>query len=231
MESSVVLLSGGQDSTTCLYWALARGHVVAAVSFDYGQRHRFELEAAKEIAAGAGVKHYLLSMPVLSELSDSDLIAGGSPIKADGGYKDREAPNGLPTSFVPGRNALFLTAASALAVKLGANRVVTGVCQTDYSGYPDCRLDFVRALEVAVNLALPSGCGPIAIDTPLMHATKAETVAMAMGLDGCYQALAKSVTCYYGKRPGCGVCPACTIRAKGFADAGYPDPAQVETAA
>lgn len=134
-------------------------------------------------------------------------------------------PEGLPTSFVPGRNALFLTLAGAVAVKLGAKSIVTGTCQTDYSGYPDCRREFIDAQELALTLAMPSSSGPIKIHTPMMFMTKAETVSLARSLQGCWDALALSITCYNGQRPGCGTCPACVLREKGFAEAGESDPA------
>jgi len=227
-SKAVVLLSGGQDSTTCLFFAIAEhgaGNVVA-VSVDYGQRHRVELEAARDIARLAGVaEHVVLDTSVLKQLGDSALV-NGAAIEADGGRADIEAPSGLPTSFVPGRNMIMLAFAAAVAVKHGAKHIYTGVCQTDYSGYPDCRREFIDAMQRAATLAMPSSSGPLEVVTPLMHLTKAETVAMARGLgDGCWTALAKTVTCYHGQRPGCGVCPACELRAAGFAEAGETDPA------
>ena len=134
-------------------------------------------------------------------------------------------PQGLPTSFVPGRNALLLTLAASFAATLDARDVVTGVCQTDYSGYPDCREEFVTAMQAALNLAMPSSLRPMRLHTPLMHLTKAETVALARRLPGAWDALALSVTCYNGQRPGCEVCPACALRGRGFDEAGEIDPA------
>lgn len=225
MSKSIVLLSGGQDSTTCLFWALTMFDEVRAVSLVYGQRHAAEVEAARTIAEVAEVEHDVVRLPVLGELSDSDLVRKETPIGAEGGRPDVAMPQGLPTSFVPGRNALFLTVAAAYAVKHGARDIVAGVCQTDYSGYPDCRREFIDAQERALTLAMPSSAGPIRIHTPLMHMTKAETVRLARRLDGCWHALRYSLTCYNGKRPGCGACPACALRAKGFADANEVDPA------
>jgi len=224
-KSVLVVLSGGQDSTTCLHWALSRFEEVHAVTFDYGQRHRLEVEAAKEIGKKAGVKsHTLLPLDVLKAIGDSALIEGSqTPLQGEGGRADTAMPQGLPTSFVPGRNLLFLSAAGALAVKLGCETLVTGVCQTDYSGYPDCREEFIKALEVALCLAMPSS-SPIRIETPLMHLSKKESVELAVSLEGCLESLALSVTCYNGLRPGCGTCPACVLRAKGFEEAGIPDP-------
>jgi 7-cyano-7-deazaguanine synthase len=221
----LVVLSGGQDSTTCLYWAKREFSVLAAVSFFYGQRHASELEAAKEIARKAGVLHWNFNLPILGELGDSALVNTEKELLGSGGRPDVAMPDGLPTSFVPGRNALFLVSAAALAVKLGFKNIVTGVCQTDYSGYPDCRREFIDALEKAVTLAMPTSSGPIQVHTPMMTLTKAETVKLARELPDCWDALALSVTCYHGKRPGCGTCPACDLRAKGFAEAGELDPA------
>lgn len=224
-QRAVVLLSGGQDSTTCLFWAKAKFGEVHAVSINYGQRHRVELERAAEIAKLAGVaSHVVLDLPALGQIADADLVREDTAIAASGGYADDKAPEGLPTSFVPGRNLLFLTLVSAVAAKLGTCNVVTGVCQTDYSGYPDCREEFVDAMQSAINKGFPSS-RPIHIHTPLMHLTKADTVRLAVELgDDCMRALGRSVTCYYGKVPGCGECPACTIRARGFSVAAVADP-------
>ncbi len=237
MSKAIVLLSGGQDSTTALYWALQNFDYVEAVSFDYGQRHGAELSAAMKIFdlvldEGRIDRHWRLDIPALFELNDSALVRhragpeGASDVAASGGYGDREAAGGLPTSFVPGRNLLMLSLAAARAVKSGIHSIVTGVCQTDYSGYPDCRREFIDSLERTLGLAMPSSCGPFRILTPLMHLTKAETVRLARRLPGCWKALALTVTCYEGKRPGCGACPACELRAKGFAEAGEVDPAE-----
>lgn len=230
MNNAVVLLSGGQDSTTCLFWAVTMFDKVRALSIVYGQRHKAEVDAAREIAAVAEVPHDVYRIPVLGQLADSDLVRAEAEIAGDGGRPDVAMPQGLPTSFVPGRNALFLTVAAAYAVKHGARDIVTGVCQTDYSGYPDCRREFIDAQERALTLAMPSSAGPIRVHTPLMHMTKAETVRLAKRLDGCWHALRYSLTCYNGQRPGCGTCPACALRAKGFAEAGEADPAVVACA-
>ncbi len=224
--TTIVLLSGGQDSVTCLYWALReRGPNIVAVSILYGQRHRAELAAARDVAARASVRHLVLDAQVLGALGDSDLVREGTEIKGAGGRPDHAMPEGLPTSFVPARNLLFLTLAAAVACREGAKEIVTGVCQTDYSGYPDCRREFIDAFERAATLALPTSSGPMKVTTPLMQMTKAETVHLARTLPGCWEALARTVTCYQGQRPGCGECPACALRARGFSDAGEIDPA------
>lgn len=228
-NDAVVLLSGGQDSTTCLFWAKERFDTVYSLSVFYGQRHQAELDAAREIAAMAGTPHEVVEMPSLQRISSgSALVNAALELRGDGGLGDKTMPNGLPTSFVPGRNLMFLSLASSYAVKVGAKTVVTGVCQTDYSGYPDCRHEFIEAFAEAATRAMPSDCGPLQVHTPLMHLTKAETVHLAASLGGdAWQALGRSLTCYNGQRPGCGKCPACELRAAGFADAGVQDPADV----
>lgn len=225
---AIVLFSGGQDSTTCLCYAIhehGADHVLA-LSVDYGQRHSPELDAARAIARQLGVQHEVIDTSVLKQLGGSALVSD-STLSGTGGFGDAEAPGGLPTSFVPGRNMLFLAFASAVAVKHGARLIYTGVCQTDYSGYPDCRADFIKSMNKTIDFAMPSECGPFEIRTPLMFLTKAETVRLARELgDSCWQALALSLTCYNGERPGCGTCPACELRAKGFELAGELDPAE-----
>ncbi len=231
MKTTVVLFSGGQDSTTCLYLAKKIADRVVALSVNYGQRHALEIQAAREIAARAGVEHVVIDLPEYGALvaPSSALIAGaqavGAPeLRAEGGIVDAAMPHGLPTSFVPGRNALLLTLAASYAATIGARDVMTGVCQTDYSGYPDCREEFVQAMAAALSLAMPSSLRPVQIHAPLMHLTKAQTVDLARSLPGAWEALALSVTCYNGQRPGCGSCPSCLLRAKGFAEAGQTDP-------
>ncbi|OPZ76583.1 MAG: 7-cyano-7-deazaguanine synthase [Actinobacteria bacterium ADurb.Bin444] len=217
---AVVVLSGGQDSTTCLYHARRRHPHIHAITFAYGQRHQSELSASRLIARMAGVAtHRVVDLSPYGALVASALTDPKLPVAPEGGMGN------LPSTFTPGRNLVFLTIAASWAVSMGAWEVYTGVCQTDYSGYPDCRLETIAALEVAINLGLPEGHG-ICFDTPLMHMTKAEMVKLAASLDGCMEALAESVTCYHGKVPGCGACPACVLRAKGFAEAGIADPAQ-----
>lgn len=230
MEKAIVLLSGGQDSTTALGWARQRFDCTA-LSIHYGQRHVAELEAADLVARTYAVPHVLEQLPVLQHVGGSALVDPGQHLQAAGGYVDKEAPQGLPTSFVPGRNLLFLSIAGAYAVRVGAKVIVTGVCQTDYSGYPDCRQSFINAMEKVLDEAMPSGCGPFTIHTPLMNLSKADTVRMALDLPGTWAALHYSVTCYEGRRPGCGRCGACELRRKGFAEAGVRDPAGLDEVA
>jgi 7-cyano-7-deazaguanine synthase len=214
MSSAILLLSGGQDSTTCLYWAKERFETVYALTFDYGQRHRIEIEAAERIARLASVKeHKTLQVPELSQL-------GGSSLTTEIMMDEHGGRGDLPNSFVPGRNILFLTLAAAWAYQLECHDLVGGMCQTDYSGYPDCRRATMDSLETTLRLGME---WDITIHTPLMFLTKCETVLLAQAVRAM-DALAYSHTCYEGKRPPCGVCPACKLRAKGFAEANVPDP-------
>jgi 7-cyano-7-deazaguanine synthase len=223
-EVAMVLFSGGQDSTTCLAWALDRFDNVETIGFDYGQRHAIELEVRNIALASLrrdfpdwgqrlGEDH-LLDLSVLGEISETALTRGGEIAMQT---------NGLPNTFVPGRNLMFLTFAAALAYRRGAKHVVTGVCETDYSGYPDCRDDTMKALQVALNLGMQSR---FVIHTPLMWIDKSATWAMARDLGG--DPLVDIIrtdthTCYVGERDvphrwgyGCGSCPACDLRREGY---------------
>lgn len=211
--SALVVFSGGQDSTTCLYWALNRFQRVEAVTFDYGQRHRIELEAAKKISELAQVRQVVLHDSTLSTL-------GGNSLTSDLPIESLGATSGLPNTFVPGRNILFLVLAAAYAYKLGISDIVTGVCQTDYSGYPDCRRETIDSIERTLELGMEK---KFTIHTPLMWLTKAQTVTLAEK-EGAIGALAFSHTCYEGVFPPCRKCPACILRAKGFEEAGVVDP-------
>ena len=216
-ERALVVLSGGQDSTTCLYWAMKRfgKAAVESVTFDYGQRHRIELDCATTIAANAGVENTRLPIDTFSALGGTALTDHAIDVEAS-----LDSVSQLPNTFVPGRNLIFLIYAAALAYQRGITRLVTGVAQTDYSGYPDCREETIAALANAINLGMETR---IVIDTPLMHLSKAETVKLAVEV-GALEALADSHTCYNGQRPPCGECPACVLRAKGFSEAGIADP-------
>lgn len=214
-EHALVLLSGGQDSTTCLYWALDRfgREAVRTLSFDYGQRHRVELACAGDIAAHAGVPHEILTVDTLRQLGGNALTDAGLAITPG-------AAGGLPNTFVPGRNLIFLIYAAAFAWQRGIRHLVTGVAQTDYSGYPDCREQTIVALVKALELGMDFD---FELHTPLMHRSKKETVLLARDLRAL-DAMALTHTCYEGSRPPCGRCPACELRAKGFAEAGIADP-------
>jgi len=224
-QSALVLFSGGQDSTTCLAWALERFERVETVGFDYRQRNRVELEARPKVraaivaafprwAARLGEDH-VIDLAALAAISDSAMTRDVAiAARADG----------LPNTFVPGRNLLFLTFAAALAYRRGLKRLVGGMCETDYSGYPDCRDDAIKALQVALNIGMATR---LVVETPLMWIDKAATWRLARDLGG--ETLVGIVreethTCYEGDRShrhewgrGCGQCPACALRAAGYA--------------
>jgi 7-cyano-7-deazaguanine synthase len=216
-EKALVVLSGGQDSTTCLYWAIQKfgKDVVETVTFDYGQRHRIELDCAAKIATDVNLRNTLLPIDTFSVIGGSALTEQG--ISVESGL---DPETDLPNTFVPGRNLIFLTFSAAFAYQRGCRHLVTGVAQTDYSGYPDCREDTMLALQTAIRLGMDS---EIQIHTPLMHLSKKETVELARDL-GALDAMADTHTCYEGSQPPCMECPACVLRAKGFAEAGIPDP-------
>jgi 7-cyano-7-deazaguanine synthase len=221
---ALVLFSGGQDSTTCLAWALDRFETVETVGFDYGQRHRVELDCRARIADGLRAMNpiwaaqlgqdHTLDLAVLGQVSDSALTR-------DAAIEMRA--NGLPSTFVPGRNLVFLTLAAALAYRRGLDAIVGGMCETDYSGYPDCRDRTIKALQTALNLGMDR---EFTLETPLMWMDKAATWRLAESLGG--PALVQLIradthTCYLGERGtlhewghGCGTCPACELRAKGY---------------
>jgi len=217
-ERVLVVLSGGQDSTTCLYWAISEfggNEYLETITFDYGQRHRIELESAQKVAEIAGVPNTIIPINTFNELGASSLTDKSIEVKGE-----LNPVNNLPNSFVPGRNLIFLTFAAAFAYKKGINHIVTGVTQTDYSGYPDCRFNTIQALNVSINLGMESD---FIIHTPLMFKTKAETIKLAQEC-GAMEVLAWSHTCYNGQYPPCGKCPSCIIREKGFEEAGIKDP-------
>ncbi|MGL6045636.1 MAG: 7-cyano-7-deazaguanine synthase QueC [Vogesella sp.] len=221
---ALVVLSGGQDSTTCLYWALREFGAanVEAVTFDYGQRHRVELDCARKIAQLAGVRQTVLPIDTFAAIGGNALT--DDSIAPEEGARD-DADTALPNTFVPGRNLVFLSFAAALAYTRGIEHVVTGVAQTDYSGYPDCRENTLKALELALRLGMDSR---VTLHTPLMFMSKADTVRLAQDV-GAMDAMAWSHTCYNGGVPPCGRCASCELRAKGFAEAGVADPLVVRT--
>jgi 7-cyano-7-deazaguanine synthase len=210
-RKAVVVFSGGQDSTTCLLYAVQQYDEVHAITFDYGQRHVQEIEVARQIAADLGLAaHKVLDVGLLNELAVSALTRDAIPVSND------LQENGLPNTFVPGRNILFLTLAAIYAYQVGADTVITGVCETDFSGYPDCRDEFVKALNHAVKLGMERD---VKFDTPLMWLNKAETWALADKIGRLDYVRQKTLTCYNGViGDGCGECPACKLRAKGLHD-------------
>jgi 7-cyano-7-deazaguanine synthase len=221
---ALVLFSGGQDSTTCLAWALERFERVETIGFDYGQRHRIELDQRAVLReALAGLKpewaqrlgpDHLIELSALGAISDTALTNAKA---IEMGEKN------LPNTFVPGRNLIFLTFAAAVAYRRGSKRIVGGMCETDFSGYPDCRDDAIKAMQVALNIGMESR---FVLETPLMWLDKAQTWALAQDLGGgaLVEAIVEhSATCYLGARGarhvwgyGCGECPACRLRAEGF---------------
>ncbi len=209
MSKAVVVFSGGQDSTTCLIQALTQYDEVHAITFDYGQRHRQEITIAQSLGKQLGVaSHKVLDVTVLNELAISALTRDAIEVS------NELMENGLPNTFVPGRNILFLTLAGIYAYQIGADTVITGVCETDFSGYPDCRDQFVKAMQSALEQGMDR---QLQIKTPLMWLNKAETWALA----DKYQSLAlvrdETLTCYNGiKGTGCGTCPACILRNQGL---------------
>ena len=224
-ETALVLFSGGQDSTVCLAWALERFSRVETIGFDYGQRHAIELSVRARLrekmsalkpgwAARLGNDH-MIKLDALAAISDTALTRQTAIEIAD---------SGLPTTFVPGRNLMFFCFAGALAYRRGARHLVAGMCETDYSGYPDCRDDTIKAMQVALSLGLDKR---VAIHTPLMWIDKAQTFALAVEIGGdafLDLLIEDSHSCYLGDRGkrhdwgyGCGTCPACQLRAQGFA--------------
>lgn len=224
-RTALVLFSGGQDSTVCLAWALNRYRRVETIGFDYGQRHRVELDCRRVVrqALTAGFpdwadrlgEDHLLDLSLIGRLGETALTS------------EREIEmqaNGLPNTFVPARNLMFLTAAAAVAYRRGATVLVGGMCETDYSGYPDCRDNTLKAMQVALSLGLDA---PMTLETPLMFIDKAQTWDLSLQLGGpALQALIveHTHTCYLGAREprhdwgrGCGTCPACELRARGYA--------------
>ena len=226
LGNALVLFSGGQDSTVCLAWALARFGSVETIGFDYGQRHAVELDARIAVREAIGDR-FPRWAPRLGDDWMLDIRAFGAI--GDSALTKRRAieltSKGLPSTYVPGRNLVFFTYAAAVADRRGSAALVGGMCETDYSGYPDCRRETLDAMERALNLGMEQ---TFLIHTPLMKLTKAQTWAMAMGLGGddlVDIVVEHSHTCYLGERErrhdwgrGCGECPACELRAKGWAE-------------
>ena len=205
-EKAIVVFSGGQDSTTCLFYAKKQFKEVELVTFNYGQRHDTEIEVAKQIAQDQGMKHHVLDMSLLSQLTPNALT-----------QHDMEITNnedGIPNTFVPARNLLFLSFAGALSYQIGAKHIITGVCETDFSGYPDCRDSFIKSMNVTLSLAMDKD---FVIHTPLMWLNKAETWKLSDELEVLDYIRTKTLTCYNGIiGDGCGECPACHLRQRGL---------------
>lgn len=228
MMKALVILSGGQDSTTCLFWAKQHFDEVHAITFDYGQRHAREIESASKVAELAGVVSHEI-VPVPECLVSLSPLTSPNPLETYSDFDQMDATIGdrRELTFVPMRNALFLTIAANRAEALGISTLVTGVCQMDNANYDDCRETFIYAAEDYINKALGHdhrGTAPIKILTPLLHLSKSESVHFAMSLPGAMEGLAYSHTCYAGEYPPCGECHACVLRAHGFEEAGVTDP-------
>lgn len=219
MKKAVILFSGGQDSTTVLAYAIKEGFECYCISFDYGQRHHHELNAAKKIAKSYNVKeHFIFKLPI-GEFGGSSLTDTNTAVPIN------EAGLSIPSTYVPARNITFLSIALGYAETKGAQDIFLGVSAVDYSGYPDCRPEFIAAFEKAANLATKIGVesGLIKIHTPLINLSKAETVHLGIELGVDYS---QTVSCYQLTENGlaCGQCHSCQLRKKGFAEANVKDP-------
>lgn len=221
MQSALVVLSGGQDSTTCLFYAKHKYERVHALSFDYQQRHAIELMSASAVADMAGVASFeILRLPEGVLASTSPLVDHQAEV---GHYEDAASlPGGVEPTFVPCRNALFMVLAANRAVDLDCDRIILGVSQEDFGGYPDCRADFIESMEDSLRLAL--GTQAFYVEVPLICLSKMETVQLAETLPGCMDALAFSHTCYDGHYPPNPKNHASLLRARGFHEAGVDDP-------
>lgn len=207
-RAALVVFSGGQDSTTCLFWAKQRFERVVALSFVYGQKHQHEVDMAREIAHIAEVEFHLMDASFIARLSDNSLT--NSALKMD----EAKPANTFPNTFVPGRNLFFLAMAAVFAREHGISHLVTGVSQTDFSGYPDCRDAFIKSMNVTLNLAMDE---QFVVHTPLMWIDKAQTWALADELGVLDLVRYKTLTCYNGVvGDGCGHCPACKLRREGL---------------
>lgn len=225
-QNAVVLLSGGLDSVTCLYWAKANYANVTAASFNYGQRHNSELNAAKKIAATAQVNHRIIDIDLAqlggSALTDASLVV---PDAKQTDFSDNQHNDSIPITYVPARNTIFLSYALALAEVTQSNAIVIGVNAVDYSGYPDCRPDYIEAFEKMANLATKAGVmgNHLHIATPLLHLSKAAIIKLGVSLGVDY---ALTVSCYRADSEGraCGHCDSCYLRQQGFLQAEIDDP-------
>ncbi len=242
-QNAVVLLSGGLDSVTCLYWAKARYASITAVSFNYGQRHNSELIAAKKIAKTAGVTHRIIDIDIAqlggSSLTDHDMLVPDANIVADANadeFADKTTEvvdnKAIPNTYVPARNTIFLSYALAVAEVADANHIVIGVSSVDYSGYPDCRIEYIEAFEKMANLATKAGVTGhhLSIQTPLQQLSKAQTIELGLALGVDYS---QTISCYRADTHGqaCGACDSCALRRQGFIQAGVADPTRYQQGA
>lgn len=223
-NKAIVILSGGQDSTTCVAQAQKDGFEVHALTFNYGQRHAIEIESAVEVAISMRVKsHEIVDLgPILK--GTSPLVSAENQVETYS--KPEDMPGGVASTFVPARNILFLTIAANRAAVIGAKVIYIGVCETDFSGYYDCRSSFIQSMEAAIGMGIDGTPTAYEIKTPLMHLTKAESVLLAKELlgDKFEEVMGHTSTCYSGVKGGCGTCAACLLRDRGFQEAGIEDP-------
>ncbi len=223
MKKAVVLLSGGMDSTTVLYMAKSQGYEVCAISFDYGQRHYKELACAKAVAESAGVKEHIIINTNMNAWGGSALTDANISVP-DSNPDNNINRNKIPVTYVPARNMIFLSFAASYAEVIGAQDIFLGVSEVDYSGYVDCRQEFIDAMENAINLgtvcAVEEG-RKIKIHAPLIHMSKADEIKLGIELGVDY---GLTWTCYRGENLACGTCDSCSLRLKAFEEAGYADP-------
>ncbi|MBP1154801.1 MULTISPECIES: 7-cyano-7-deazaguanine synthase QueC [unclassified Paenibacillus] len=228
MKKAVVILSGGLDSTTCMGIAQEAGYELFPITFDYGQRQKREIENARQVASFYGVadRHRVISLGFLKEFGGSALTDDNIEVPPAG--ESGGVDSDIPITYVPGRNLLFLSIATSYAEVSGAEAIYIGVNALDYSGYPDCRPEFIHKVEEVMALATRVGVegGPIHIETPLIHWTKAEIIREGMRLGVPYQI---TTSCYNGQEEACGDCDSCRLRLKGFADAEATDPVPYRT--
>lgn len=220
-EKAVIVLSGGLDSTTCMGIAQSKGYDLWPITFSYGQRHQREVEQARKVAAHYGVahQHKIVNISFLSEIGASALTDRAIEVPT-GGVNEEE----IPSTYVPARNLIFLSLATAYAEVVGAKAIYTGVSAVDYSGYPDCRPEFIGSLNETINLATKIGVtseDKLHIETPLIHLNKKETVRVGLELNVPYEL---TTSCYLGEEEACGECDSCRLRLKGFAENEAVDP-------
>lgn len=218
MKKAVVVLSGGLDSTTCMGIAQAEGYELLALTFDYGQRHKIELESARRVAEHYGVTdHRVVKLDFLRDIGGSALTSDHLSVPTDG------LTDEIPITYVPGRNLLFLAIASSYAEVMDAEAIFIGVNALDYSGYPDCRPEFIESVQTAIERGTKKGVEgqKTLIQIPLVHWTKAEIIRHGRELKVPYEL---TTSCYQGAAEACGTCDSCRLRLNGFAEAGYEDP-------
>lgn len=224
-KKAVIILSGGLDSTTCMGYAREAGYELYPITFDYGQRHRIELSNARSVADYYGVsgRFKLVELGFLRDFGGSALTDESIEVPVGGELPEAEQTGEIPVTYVPGRNLLFLSIATSYAEAVGAEAIYIGVNALDYSGYPDCRPEFIAKVQEVMALATKVGVEgkPIAIETPLVHLTKADIIREGTRMNVPYQL---TTSCYNGEAEACGECDSCRLRLKGFAEAGLTDP-------